>query len=125
MQDEGSDEGEPDSSHTQRLYSSTPTSGEVAGCSKVLFPSLDGVGLYTLVCMMNHSCSPNAQVNYTQGGRNPVQARVVALRDIEVGMEICHSYIHENAPVEERITELRRSYNFECNCERCGVEKST
>lgn len=46
-------------------------------------------------------------------------------RDIEVGMEICHSYIHENAPVEERITELRRSYNFECNCERCGVEKST
>ena len=44
------------------LQSIYPPAAEVAECSEVLFPPLDASAIFAIVCMMNHSCQPNVEV---------------------------------------------------------------
>ncbi|KAH9100158.1 hypothetical protein LEN26_016125 [Aphanomyces euteiches] len=80
------------------------------------YPYLEGTALYSLICMMNHSCEPNVAVSYEYG-----VATAVALQDISVGDELCISYIETDQDVDARRAELSE-YQFECNCPRCESE---
>lgn len=82
-----------------------------------VFPPLQGLGLFLLESTTNHSCIPNCIVKY--GNDNCM--KLIALRDIEEGEELTHSYIEETAPVEERQEQLK-SYDFICNCSKCMSE---
>ncbi|ETV94809.1 hypothetical protein, variant [Aphanomyces invadans] len=80
------------------------------------FPDLDGTALYSLICMMNHSCDPNVAVTYETG-----EATVVAIQDIGPGDELCIAYIDTDVDVDERRAQLSE-YHFECACPRCKDE---
>lgn len=67
--------------------------------------------------MMNHSCAPNCSVKNVEDSR----AVLVALRDIQAGEELFHSYIENEDTLEERQEELRE-YGFICDCPKCAEE---
>jgi hypothetical protein len=50
-----------------------------------------------------------------------VGVQVVALRDIGVGEELCHSYIQEHDALPERRQQLAQ-YAFVCACPKCAQE---
>ena len=52
-----------------------------------------GSGLYPLLTLANHDCTPNASIEFLQESN---RGSMVALRDIVVGEEICLSYIPSN-----------------------------
>ncbi|GAM17617.1 hypothetical protein SAMD00019534_007920, partial [Acytostelium subglobosum LB1] len=83
-----------------------------------VFPEFDGFGLFGLQAMVNHSCEPNCLVAFE--GTN--QAYIKALRRIEPGEELFHTYIDENTPFEEREQELV-TYGFKCDCAKCHRER--
>ncbi len=49
-----------------------------------------GSGLYPLLTLANHDCHPNASIEVL---RESCRASMVALRDIEIGEEICITYV--------------------------------
>jgi len=91
-----------------------------------LFPSVEGTALFSLLCSMNHSCSPNIVVRYdgNSGGADAAAAgasgtaSAIARRAIAAGDELCISYIDETATWSERAAALD-NYGFRCECERC------
>ncbi|KAF2672451.1 SET domain-containing protein [Microthyrium microscopicum] len=84
-----------------------------------------GVGHVHLVpqgARINHDCRPNAYYRYDEDMMTHV---VWALRDIEAGEEITHSYIHDpDVPSQKRKQVLRDTWAFECNCSICGASKN-
>ena len=50
---------------------------------------------------VNHSCLPNCEV--VREGR---ERRLVVVRAVEVGEELCHSYLHTTLPRDARRQEL-------------------
>jgi hypothetical protein len=82
-------------------------------------PQFEGTGLFPLMSYLNHSCTPNAEVRYINGNGSAV---VIALKPIQVGEEVCVSYIDEEAPFEDRM-EMLASYKFKCKCEKCRTKK--
>ncbi|KYF41096.1 putative histone lysine methyltransferase, SET [Toxoplasma gondii ARI] len=84
-----------------------------------LLPPFLGVGLFRAVSMTNHSCWPNAEVDYPFLTN---AAQVTALRDIAEKEEILLSYIDESLPLAERQRLLKSHYKFTCGCQRCQVE---
>eukprot|EP00466_Bigelowiella_natans_P013507 jgi/Bigna1/76140/fgenesh1_pg.39_\ len=81
----------------------------------------DGAALFSLICTLNHSCSPNVVIDYGEGF-GPARANVVALRDIEAGEELCFSYLRKQLPLAERRHELL-DYGFTCSCPLCKKEE--
>ena len=79
----------------------------------------DGTGLYSLACMMNHSCEPNIRVLYPEDGKGRGEARMVAMRPIKEGDELQISYIEESWPRSRRQEELEKGYGFTCVCSKC------
>jgi SET and MYND domain-containing protein len=73
-------------------------------------------GLYETRCRMNHSCDPNTVAH----GLN--DAIIRATRTIMPGEEITCSYLEEDLPLQERQTELRWKYGFDCRCSKCQSE---
>jgi hypothetical protein len=57
-----------------------------------------GSGLYPLLTLANHDCTPNASIEFLQESN---RGSMVALRDIVAGEEICLSYIPSNEDDEE------------------------
>uniref|UniRef100_A0A0G4IEN2 SET domain-containing protein n=1 Tax=Chromera velia CCMP2878 TaxID=1169474 RepID=A0A0G4IEN2_9ALVE len=82
------------------------------------FPPFLGIALFRTVAMTNHSCWPNAEVDYTLDKRSIVRA----LRDVLPGEEIVQSYIDEALPLDKRQKALRTDYGFMCRCSKCRVE---
>ncbi|KAF9999756.1 hypothetical protein BGZ79_006648 [Entomortierella chlamydospora] len=74
-------------------------------------------GTFPIGALFNHSCRPNAIVMY----EGKVQI-VRALEDIEVGQEVCTSYVDNGVQRAERRQLLREKYFFDCLCPRCGDE---
>ncbi|OHE93620.1 MYND finger [Colletotrichum orchidophilum] len=72
-----------------------------------------GIFLDTRLAMMNHSCCPNAMVQFD--GR---KATLRAMSFIESGDEIEISYIDQTQPKNKRQGDLGL-YHFECKCHKC------
>ena len=108
---------------------------------------LDGTALYSYICCMNHSCDPNVMVLYyppsyvdkslhksnpleeyaktpedkIQSTR-PLVATVIAIKDIQSGEELLHSYVDRYMLKEERQAALV-DYGFKCECSKCLLEE--
>lgn len=102
---------------------------KVLPCEKELFPPLDGTALYTLICCMNHSCSPNCSIEYSGKTSDMIEkkadqmiARVVLLENVTEGEELTQSYIDTQLGLEERRRALEE-YGFWCRCKRCVQEE--
>lgn len=71
---------------------------------------------------MNHSCEPNVA---SMSCFTDHRVKVVALKDIQKGDELCISYIDENLPLKERQTLLEQKYLFRCSCTKCTRQKQS
>jgi hypothetical protein len=74
-----------------------------------------GVGMFPLVAMLNHSCTPNAVFVSAEGGTMHVRA----IKPIQEGEEVCVSYVDLFAPKWDRQGTLLSSKFFWCECSRC------
>jgi len=81
-------------------------------------PGFDGLGVFPVSAMSNHSCDPNAVVKYTRDYTHSL----VATRNIAKGEEITHSYILNELPLQERRESLLE-YGFLCDCPKCTREE--
>jgi hypothetical protein len=75
-----------------------------------------GVGIYPTAALINHSCDPNADLNFY--GDSVI---VRAIRNIAEGEEVCISYgpIFYEVKQRARQTGLKGAYFFTCRCEAC------
>ncbi|PSS32132.1 hypothetical protein PHLCEN_2v2088 [Hermanssonia centrifuga] len=76
-------------------------------------------GVFLFGSRFNSSCKPNVN-NRWDGGTREVVFR--AVRDIEVGEELCIGYGSLLAKRDERREELWRKFKFECRCEACMLQ---
>lgn len=86
------------------------------------FLNNEGSGLYILQSSINHSCSPNAIVEFPYSNNTLV---LKAIRDIQDGEEICTSYLDECELERSRYSRqkaLSALYLFVCNCDRCQAQ---
>lgn len=76
-------------------------------------------GIFPVVSLLNHSCSPNTSVSF-----NSTVATIRAARQIRKGQEIVHCYgPHESwMGVAERQQKLSSQYFFDCRCPACHTE---
>lgn len=83
------------------------------------FLNNEGSGLYILQSAVNHSCAPNAIVEFPYSNSTLV---LKAIRDIQAGEEICTSYLDECELERSRYSRqkaLSSSYLFVCHCDKC------
>lgn len=79
----------------------------------------EGSGLYTLQSAVNHSCVPNAIVEFPYSNNVLV---LKAIRDIHPEEEICISYLDEydlKRSRHSRQAALSSLYLFVCLCSKC------
>ncbi|CAI9291772.1 unnamed protein product [Lactuca saligna] len=81
-------------------------------CDSELIPL--GTGLYPIVSIINHSCSPNSVLVFE--GRI---ATVRAMQTIPKGSEVLISYIETAGSTMTRQKALKDQYFFICSCPRC------
>ncbi|WCJ44594.1 Histone-lysine N-methyltransferase ASHR1 [Euphorbia peplus] len=74
-----------------------------------------GTGLYPVISIINHSCSPNAVLVFE--GRVAV---VRAVQHIPKGAEVFISYIETAGSTMTRQRTLEQQYFFTCSCPRCS-----
>lgn len=86
------------------------------------FLNCEGSGLYSMQSCCNHSCVPNAEVQFPH---NCHKLQVVALENIAPGEEICVSYL-DGCMLERsrhsRQKHLRDNYLFNCMCSKCQAQ---
>lgn len=107
------DEMDDSCDESVRLYRRVVNRGEE------VFPTMEGIGIFKVSATMNHSCVPNTIVKYA---KNNV-AHLYALRDINIGEEMTHSYIEDTMSFEDRNADLE-AYGFQCDCPKCQIETS-
>ncbi|XP_078053469.1 SET and MYND domain containing, class 5 [Augochlora pura] len=84
-----------------------------------VFLNNEGSGLYVLQSAINHSCVPNAIVEFPYSNNVLV---LKAIRDIQPEEEICISYLDEcdlERSRHSRQEALRSLYLFICRCDKC------
>ncbi|OON15609.1 hypothetical protein X801_08584, partial [Opisthorchis viverrini] len=83
----------------------------------------EGVGLYEYQSLINHSCEPNAAVQFS--GANSCLS-VITLKPIGEGEEVTISYLDECQQSRSRHSRrkfLSSNYLFWCDCAKCNREK--
>nr|XP_004667907.2 SET and MYND domain-containing protein 4 isoform X2 [Jaculus jaculus] len=77
-------------------------------------------GIFPVVSLLNHSCSPNTSVSFTS-----TAATVRATQQIRRGQEILHCYGPQESRmgVAERRQKLRSQYFFDCSCVACHSQE--
>ncbi|TLD05442.1 uncharacterized protein PgNI_09231 [Pyricularia grisea] len=75
------------------------------------------MGLFVQGSRINHNCQPNVYWKYDT---KTMAQEVVALRDIEEGEELTHSYVTLGGSRNQRREELR-AWGFECKCALCSA----
>merc|ERR1719510_1719707 len=83
------------------------------------FLNNEGSGLYAKQSTINHSCAPNAIVQFPFNNHELV---VNAAKDISAGEEILIAYIDEcqlERSRHSRTKVLRENYLFNCDCSKC------
>ncbi|KAI1396977.1 SET domain-containing protein [Hypoxylon fuscum] len=76
-------------------------------------------GAYPTICLINHSCLPNAHCNWNEDYEVET---VHATSLIKAGEEITINYSDEG-PSYVRQARLRKSFGFDCNCIVCSLPK--
>ena len=83
-------------------------------------PPLRRTLCFPTISRVNHSCVPNAEFTwYVRDGA----ACVRATRDVAPGEEVTIDYGAPDGPRALRREHLRRTFRFECTCERCAAER--
>ncbi|XP_043270494.1 SET and MYND domain-containing protein 5 [Venturia canescens] len=101
--------------HVDQLYDDMD---EVVGT----YLNNEGSGLYALQSTINHSCSPNANVEFPFSNSTLV---VTATKDISAGEEICIGYLDEcelERSRHSRQKALSSLYLFNCRCDKCVAQ---
>ncbi|XP_023575701.1 SET and MYND domain-containing protein 4 isoform X2 [Octodon degus] len=77
-------------------------------------------GIFPVVSLLNHSCSPNTSVSFTG-----TVATIRAAQQIKKGQEIFHCYGPHESRMSgaERQQKLRSQYFFDCSCPACHCEE--
>ncbi|CAB0036575.1 unnamed protein product [Trichogramma brassicae] len=86
------------------------------------FLNNEGSGLYSLQSCINHSCFPNAIVEFPHGNS---RLAIKAIQDMHPGQEICISYLDECNTSRSRHSRqkiLKSQYLFICQCDKCILE---
>lgn len=74
-------------------------------------------GVYPTVCLINHSCVPNAHHSWN----SDLECETIhAVRYIEAGEEITISY-DNGSPSGERHAHLKKAFGFDCSCSLCSL----
>lgn len=74
-------------------------------------------GVYPTICLINHSCLPNAHNCWN----SEINCETIhAIRDIKSGEEITISY-DKGDPSEPRRANLKQAFGFDCNCALCSL----
>jgi len=72
-------------------------------------------GVYPTICLINHSCLPNAHNNWNSDAKCET---IHAIRFIKAGEEITISY-DKGSPSSSRRAHLNSAFGFDCNCSVC------
>lgn len=72
-----------------------------------------GQGVYPHAALLNHSCHPNCLVRFA----GSTTMELVALRNIEAGEELWHSYVDLVSATRQE--QLQQLHGFTCQCTRC------
>ncbi|XP_040565249.1 protein-lysine N-trimethyltransferase SMYD5 [Lepeophtheirus salmonis] len=86
------------------------------------FLNSEGSGLYELQSASNHSCEPNAVIEFPF---NNFELVLNAKKDINEGEEICISYLDEcmlESSRHSRRKYLKENYMFLCKCIKCEAQ---
>ena len=76
-------------------------------------------GVYLKMSRFNHSCHSNTEHFWNIATKT---RDMRALRDIKISEEITVNYRHFwMMPWEDRRTELKETFNFNCQCEACNI----
>jgi len=86
--------------------------------SSKLFPPHKGWAVFPFLSLINHDCSPNSQVIFTEDNT----ALVITSRELASSEEVSISYVPTSLPVVERRAQLRARYGFDCHCATCTSE---
>ena len=116
--DESSSSGDDGSDESSELDYGGLTTQQIVSESVSALQMLSGSGIFSELSMFNHSCDPNASVEFMSWDS---RASLVALRDIDPGEEICITYCDETLGRIDRAKELE-SYMFVCRCVKCTEE---
>ena len=68
-----------------------------------------GVGIFSVISKMNHSCEPNCRITFC--GKD---ATIVTERQVGEEEELTISYINDQLPKEERQNLLAEGWGFNC-----------
>lgn len=74
-------------------------------------------GVYPTICLINHSCLPNAHNSWNSETKCET---IHAIRYIKAGEEITISY-DQGGPSESRHAHLKEAFGFDCNCALCSL----
>lgn len=75
-----------------------------------------GKGIFPVIAMANHSCTPNAVLLF-EGTTGVLRCTA----EVAPGEELCISYVDLAAPAVIRKRELQEGYYFDCRCSRCNT----
>jgi len=120
--DEGSESAESDDEdedEDEEMVFRVPLPGRGArmlSISSCKFPPATGVGIYSTVALLNHSCEPNCELAFLDAD---ARASVVTTQEVGAGEELTISYINVNRSTAARQQELGERYGFNCSCRRC------
>eukprot|EP00658_Telonema_sp_P-2_P002501 TRINITY_DN10941_c0_g2_i2.p1 TRINITY_DN10941_c0_g2~~TRINITY_DN10941_c0_g2_i2.p1 ORF type:complete len:182 (-),score=54.18 TRINITY_DN10941_c0_g2_i2:93-638(-) len=111
------EDSEEDEEEDEEEEEDRDKSGE-DGASELVAESLEqltpfvGSGIYNKLSAFNHSCVPNASIEFMSWNSC---ATLVATAGIEEGEEILITYCETSLDDDERRAELK-AYGFDCNC---------
>ena len=114
--DEESDEEE----EADQTMAAPATIAARFGAAVEALPDTEGSAIFLELAMINHSCAPNAAVEFLGAD---AEATLLALRPIAAGEEILVTYVPIDA--EDALAERRsmlHEYAFDCKCTRCAAE---
>jgi SET domain len=74
-------------------------------------------GVYPTICLINHSCLPNAHNSWNSDAK---WETIHAIRYIKSGEEITISY-DKGGSSDSRRTYLKDAFGFDCNCSLCSL----
>ncbi|KAI9068103.1 SET domain-containing protein [Trametes sanguinea] len=76
-------------------------------------------GIFPVASRFNSSCTPNV---FPWWDACSQKLAIRAVREIDIGEELCVSYIDVLIPRRDRAETLRMAYNFDCRCTACSLE---